>query len=346
MKIKNNYFVLSTVILAAVLSLNSVNADVVKEQKAYSYPVTTKQEFTISAQPIDNLVGHYNNKIEAVFSDIDGTLIPLERGMKSVVPQSVKNGYQKLKQANIPLFLVTGRSCWEAREIAKRIGAENTYLITQQGTQIINPQGQMIFEDNINHKDSVNILKNIDLFKKMHQQDSKIFFFVNGKPYATEKFTLPYILDELVLIKSVKDLPTDFTLNKIGIYDNNPKNLVRIQSYLEKKYPNYHIVISADCYCDISSKKSTKGTSVKMLAEKLNINLKNTAVFGDAENDISMLSLIKNNGGLAIAVGNAMPALKSNANFITTPVYDNGFANAVNKILENNAILEKKCIKK
>jgi len=77
----------------------------------------------------------------------------------------------------------------------------------------------------------------------------------------------------------------------------------------------------------------------------LGYDLKNAAALGDAENDISMLKLVRESGGVAIAVGNAFDSVKETANYVTLPVTEDGWSKAVNKIIENNKLLSqnKKC---
>jgi len=300
-----------------------------------------------SSKSIDNLVGHYNNKIQIFFSDIDGTIMPTgKKAVKGEVPLSVMIAADNLKQAKIPMVLATGRSMWEARQIAQKIGITNSYLIAEQGSEIINPQGEIIFQDNIDTKDFKKILKAIDSYKKKNHLNSRVFFVADAKPYAKEEFDLPYIFEKRTVIKSDKELKPSFKYTKISICETNPETLKKIQTHLKKLFPTYHIDISADCYVDITSATATKGNAIAKLSKILGTDLKNTAVIGDAENDISMLKLIKENGGLAIAVGNAMDSVKNNANFVTSTVYDGGFAKAVDKVLENNDLLNKKAIGK
>lgn len=328
------------VIFILFLSSNSANAEVTNEVKSNCHPSLNVLKSTTSPEPIDNLVGHFNNKIDIIFTDIDGTLLPLDRiGPRGQAPESVKKSVKKLMQAEIPLILTTGRASSEARQIAKNMGNEKTYIIAQQGAEIVDPNGKIIYEDNIGTKESKNIIKAIESFNKSHHQDSKIFFFVQGQIYMFEKVNLPYIIDEIKIVKSLDELPSNFTLNKIGIYDTNPEKLKSIQAYLKKNFPNYHIDISADCYCDISTATSTKGNGVKKLSEILGVDLKHAATLGDAENDISMLKEVKTNGGLAIAVGNAMDSVKRNAGYVTSTVNQGGFAIAIDKILKNNTLI-------
>lgn len=286
---------------------------------------------------IDCLVGNYNNKIKIIFSDIDGTILRLDKkSAKAEVPEQLKQSVQKLHNANIPLVLTTGRAYVEASEIAKKIGNDNTYVITQQGSEITNPKGQIIYQDGIKDKDVYTILKDLESFKKSNKLTSKVVVFVDGKLYATEKFSLPYNWADVTVLKSFKDIGKNFTSSAICIYETDPVKIRLIQAHLKTDFPNYHIDLSTDCYCDITSATATKGNAVKKLAGILGIDLKNAATFGDAENDISMLKKVRESGGLSIAVGNAMDKLKENADYVTSPVLECGFSKAIDKILENN----------
>lgn len=313
------------------LTASSVNADVIGGR---FYPITPSVDVQ---KAITNLNGHLDHKINVVFSDIDGTIIPFnDKSPKFYVPASAKTAAQKLKDAGIPLFLVTGRSASDGREYAKQLGYPTTYVISQQGAEITDSMGKTIYQDSINNKDAVNIISEVENLSKDNKLDLRIFVYTNGNLYMTDDLGIPYINDKITVLKSFSELPQNYTPVKIGIYNCNTANLQFAQTYLKKKFKSYNIVISAHCYCDISQKTSTKGNAVEKLAKILNIDLKSTAVFGDAENDISMLSLIRKHKGAAIAVGNAMPSVKDKANYITLPALQDGFAKGVDEILKNN----------
>lgn len=335
----NKKIVYALIALLLCLTSAQINAEII-DGRFYPMPSTSVE----AGKNIDNLVGNYKNKIKIVFSDIDGTLIPTGKTAgRGEVPESVKKSAQRLKQANIPFILVTGRSSIEAVEIKKRVGVENAYVIAQQGEQIINPEGKIIYDDSINNDESKKILKEARSFIKAKKLNTKIFVFLNGDIYTEEKVSLPYVFQKITALKSFDELENvkkDYALNKVCFYDYDMKSLKLIQQHMGEKFPKYHIDISADCYCDISRGTATKGNAVKKLAEILGYDLKNAAVFGDAENDISMLSLINQRDGLAIAVGNAMPKTKSSANYITLSASEGGFAKGIDKILENNALLK------
>lgn len=297
----------------------------------------------VESKPIDNLVGNYKNKINIVFTDIDGTIVPLGNdGSQPRTPQSVVCAAKKLKSNNIPLILVTGRAPNEIQEIAHSVGNNNTYFVLLQGAQIINPKGETIHEDYIKGDVVKNIFDDFSDFKKQNNLTSHLYMVFNGKQYSTEPFVLPYNGCSVIVIKSLNDFGKDFYISKIAIYEPDMQKCKLIQSHFKKNFPNYKVDIAGVGYVDISSATATKGNAIKKLSEVLNIDLKHAATFGDAENDISMLKLIKESGGLAVAVGNAMPNVKENACFVTLPVTQDGFAKAVDEILKNNEVLTQK----
>jgi Cof subfamily protein (haloacid dehalogenase superfamily) len=73
----------------------------------------------------------------------------------------------------------------------------------------------------------------------------------------------------------------------------------------------------------------SKGRALIALCSHLGLGLEEVAAIGDGANDISLLET----AGLAIAMGNAPPELKATADYITTDIDHNGFAQAARKFL-------------
>lgn len=312
--------------------------------KAYAAatPCEVKKTFTLCPKPIEELPRNFNNKIEIIFSDIDGTLVPLDKGqMEAKVPKSSKDVVKTLKKANIPLVLATGRPFIEAKELAQKMNYKKSYIIAQQGNEIRTYDGKVVFENTLNPKATLNIIEEFEKLKEKENLDTKVVMFVGGKPYSTEDFKLPYNWAKITVLDSYKDLGEDLKPTTMVFYETNPQKVKLIKDYYHKLHPDYHVFLSTDCYCEIAIPGSDKGRAVQILADKLGYDLKNAAVFGDAENDISMIEKVKQAGGLSVATGNAMPNLKKHSEFVTSSVRDGGELKAVKIILENNKRLVK-----
>jgi len=60
-----------------------------------------------------------------------------------------------------------------------------------------------------------------------------------------------------------------------------------------------------------------------------------------AENDLALMEIINEAGGVSVAMGNAQKSVKDMAKFITGKVSEDGYKNAIEAILENNQRLDR-----
>lgn len=334
-------------VLAFILSFNTVSADAAQDDRKPA--TTTIQTAPVKnyAEPVDNLIGNYNNEVKIIFSDIDETLVPLKKDYTApVVPKEAFEEFNKLKEANIPIILATGRGRNEIPELLEQLNFNGEYLILLQGGEILDSKGNVIYTNGISAKTSKKILSEIEKIKKENHMNSKFYISANGMQYSTEEFILPYNGKSVNVIKSLDDLGSNFVAGKFLIYEPDIAKRQIIKSRLLKKFPGYQIVLTAGGFCDITNPTCTKGNAVKEVSKMMSIDLKNAVVFGDSENDISMFDVVRQAGGIAIAVDNAMPGLKSHANYITKSVYVGGENYAIDKILKNNVVLKQKFVEK
>ena len=78
-------------------------------------------------------------------------------------------------------------------------------------------------------------------------------------------------------------------------------------------------------FTDITAKKADKGQGLLAIAKETGLDPKFTMAFGDGGNDTSMIRT----AGIGVAMGNALEALKQEADYTTTSVDDNGVLNAL-----------------
>ena len=113
----------------------------------------------------------------------------------------------------------------------------------------------------------------------------------------------------------------------IVLDDDELKN--RIIRELYEKDPDIYITSSVKQLIEISYKDAGKKSGVRFLADRLGIDRKNIAAFGDADNDCDMIEF----AGAGVAMGNACDALKEAADYITLSNDDDGLAYAIYNIL-------------
>ena len=79
-----------------------------------------------------------------------------------------------------------------------------------------------------------------------------------------------------------------------------------------------------DLFCDIVPKASSKPAGIKATLAHCGLTAEEAIAFGDGGNDETMLEFC----GIGVAMGNAKPATKAVADYVTTSVDDDGIYNA------------------
>lgn len=87
--------------------------------------------------------------------------------------------------------------------------------------------------------------------------------------------------------------------------------------------------LSGEGYLEITAPGADKSHALAGLCEQLGIPLGAAAAIGDGPNDIGMFDLV----GTAVAMGNASPAVRSRADFVTVTNEEDGMAVAVRAVL-------------
>jgi Cof subfamily protein (haloacid dehalogenase superfamily) len=89
------------------------------------------------------------------------------------------------------------------------------------------------------------------------------------------------------------------------------------------------VVRSQAYYLDITHPLANKGVALSEFAKLVAVPLAEIAVIGDGGNDVAMFE----RSGLSIAMGNAKPAVRQAADFVTNSNGDDGFADAIDSFI-------------
>jgi Cof subfamily protein (haloacid dehalogenase superfamily) len=93
-------------------------------------------------------------------------------------------------------------------------------------------------------------------------------------------------------------------------------------------------VRSQTYYLDVTPPGYDKGTFVEAMVKRLNISTNAVATIGDMQNDLPMFA----NSGTSFAMGNASDDVKKRAKYVTDSNERDGFAKAIEVILEQNTL--------
>ncbi|GEO62931.1 Cof-type HAD-IIB family hydrolase [Companilactobacillus nantensis] len=259
--------------------------------------------------------------------DIDETLLNSNGGItdrnKEVIGQALSQG--------IKVVLCSGRTHNAVTEYTNELNIKgsNQYIITNGGAIIENMQGKILYKKMLDNKLYRSFFDFVQM-NKLHYNVVDEF----GNTYTStddwiDKYTVlqAFENDNGLYLRKPNDLPSDFKIIK-AIINGTKAELDNVSEKVHEKFGrDYFVVRTGDGFLEISSKEGDKGTAIISLADRLNIDLKNVLAIGDGENDLAMLKV----AGKKIAMGNAVPAIKSIADFITADNNNSGVAIAIEK---------------
>jgi len=118
-------------------------------------------------------------------------------------------------------------------------------------------------------------------------------------------------------------------VNKIVVFDHLDSGLLpQLTQEIERAVPEAEITTSWARNLEINLHTVNKGTAVAGLAEELGIPMTQVMVIGDNDNDLAMLRC----AGYSVAMGNASPAVRESARYITLPCEEHGVAAAIRRL--------------
>ncbi len=286
------------------------------------------------ARPISELKGNFNNEIKIILSDIDGTI-----NYKYQVPESAKSAINELNEKKIPVILPTGKTFQEAKRIAAGLNIHSDFFITQHGAEIIRADGKILFHDTIAPEEVKKIIEHYNYAKQNFAPKSQLVLIVDGERCTLENYPPPFDWGKqgMKVVDSFDDILKSGRMPTVIVIYDPDKQTPSITEYFKEKLPSHLSVVNPISQtCEIHNDTVSKGKAIKQAAEIFNIDLKNAAALGDADNDLPMMNTIREEGGLTVAMGNSSENVIQAAEFITADVDKDGFKTAIDTIFENN----------
>ncbi|MBQ9138051.1 MAG: HAD family phosphatase [Alistipes sp.] len=249
-------------------------------------------------------------KRKYLFFDIDGTLAAGGYG-NTYIPDSTKVALQRLREAGHFLAIATGRSQAMAVDYMRELGFEN---MVSDGGYGITINGELV---EIKPLDKQSVVRVIDECK------------AKGIPWALQ-------VDNTVVRSAPDSRFEEFThdvyMATRVVEGLDPNNYDKIyKAYIACYEPTEHTLESLKSvqwgrfhkeYLFVEP--SDKAYGIRRIMDHFGADCSDVVVFGDAANDLSMFV----DGWTKVAMGNAIPALKARADYITTDVDKDGIYNA------------------
>lgn len=258
-------------------------------------------------------------KLPAFFFDIDGTLLHYPSGLTEISPKT-KEGLDKLR-VNHPTFIASGRTkCFIDEKILEY---PFDGFVTCNGAYV-EYQNQCVYKCPMEKESLLNALKVADELDAVVYLESRDHMYVyNATNPLHADFAYRWGMKDEVVV-------TEFDPNEIEVYigmivvskEEDCKPVV------EKLRPYFDVSQHVNQLSfDLTLKGQSKAVGIAEVMRFFKGTLEDAWAFGDANNDIEMISAV----GHGIAMGNAVEAIKAIADDITLPAWEDGIYHTLKK---------------
>jgi Cof subfamily protein (haloacid dehalogenase superfamily) len=264
-----------------------------------------------------------STKISAVVSDVDGTLVTDEK----VLTDRARSAVAKLQATGIIFGVISARP---PRGLLMLLGPLQitTPVIGFNGGVLTNPDMTTITE----HLLTPEIARRaIDL---LETHGAQVWVF-SGRDWLLRDADQPYVELEQRTVGFRPTIVKEFgsrldTVAKIVGVSKDCALLAQCEHDAAAALAGRASVVRSQAYyLDITHPLANKGIALSEFAKLLTVPLAEIAVIGDGGNDVAMFE----RSGLSIAMGNAKPAVRQAADFVTNSNVDDGFANAIERFI-------------
>lgn len=260
-------------------------------------------------------------KLKAVALDLDGTLLNSDKKISDINREVLK----ELERQGVKIIIVTGRTYSAAKPYAEDLGAGGV-VISYNGAKVVEYENdKVIFEMPLQGE----YVK--ELIRIGRRTGVNLFLYQNNQWYV-EDSSKPEVIDYARarnLIPVEKDFYNfdNYDMTKT-VFMGTPEVLDMVSQEVNKALGDrVYKAKSLDTLYEVLNKEVNKGLVLNKILKTYGISPEECAAFGDAVNDIEMLTSVK----YGVAMGNASIEVKRSVDYITDTNDNNGVAKFLKK---------------
>ena len=264
------------------------------------------------------------DRVSLILSDVDGTLVT---GDKQLTPRAIAAA-RAIRGKTIRFTVASSRPPFGLRSIVDALDLDLP-TASFNGGLISAPTGEVLAAHWIARDLAAAVIeffeeRSVDVWAFTAQE--WLCRDPNGAYVAQERRT---VSQEASVVSSFD--PYLDRLGKIVAVSTDPDRLALCESAAQARFGDKAMVArSQSYYLDVTHPKANKANALKMIAASLGIPLSECVAIGDGGNDLGMVRA----AGYGVAMSNGVDTLRAQADFVTASNNDDGFARAVDHILE------------
>lgn len=261
-----------------------------------------------------------------IFSDMDGTLLNSHGRLTD-------SNAQLIRQAGIPLTLVSARAPMEMKEAIDKLGLTGTQIGFNGGLiyRYVQDRIQVLHQQALEQSDATYLVRLINQhYPHLSQSYYDLENWYTYKMDAGIDYEYQLTKQAPTLIGEDRFVKAATSIFKIMLITFDGTEMRALKAHLEGlDLPNVAIQQSGDFYLEITHKKAKKSTGIDYILKKEALKPKQVAAFGDGHNDLPMFERV----GLAVAMGNAAEYIKKQAAFVSTTNDEDGVGRGIHAFL-------------
>ena len=267
------------------------------------------------------------NPIRLLLADVDGTLVTPDK----VLTQRTIEAVHALHAADVPFAITSGRPprgmsmLVEPLELSTPIAAFNGGLIVDPDMTVM--EQKLVPESLV--MPILTLMESYGLVTWIYRGADWYVRDLKGPHVDREAATVQF---QPIVGESFDGL-SDRVAKIVGVSDDHDAMARATEAARDQFCDHVTAAQSQPYYLDVTHPEANKGGVVKYLSSRFGIPTPQIATIGDMPNDVLMFA----HSGLSIAMGNASSEVQRAARMVTTTNQDEGFANAVQRFVLQQA---------
>lgn len=256
--------------------------------------------------------------------DIDGTLL----NSNHQITKETKEAIRKVaREKKLHVVLVSARMPKGIVFLQKELGIDG-YIICYSGSLILDKDGNIIFNRQIDSKVTDDILRCVNEFNvSINLYKDNRWIIERRDSWSDIESSIVGFEPEINNFSQIINVNDNIGPNKILILGDKDENL-KVYKMLKDKFEDcINIYPSKPTYLEIMNKDACKTEAIIQLLKLLDIKQSEVIAIGDNYNDVDMITF----AAVGIAMGNAPEEVKKISDYVTATNNENGVAKAVYK---------------
>jgi Cof subfamily protein (haloacid dehalogenase superfamily) len=257
-------------------------------------------------------------------TDVDGTLLPPDR---RVLP-AVREALRAVRDRGVRVCLATGRMWRSVRPYVEAVGADSP-VVLYNGAVVYDFHADRVLEYHTLDPDGLRAA--LEVLREF--PDVRPHVFAQERVYVDrlDPQSRAYLERDGITAEEVGDLveacaggATVAKTHRGGLDTvprdpvkvlvvGDPERLLSLEGELARRAPTVRRVFSERDFLELLPWGVSKGTALRTVCAVLGVPLHEVVAVGDNPNDLEMLQA----AGLGVAVGNAHPAVREAAGYVT-----------------------------